>query len=339
MRPLYFFLVILLSAHSLATPTVKIVTAQQQMYAKPISISGIIEHKTQQKLAFKIPGFVSDIYVQQGESIKKGQLLASLDLEEIQADLQQAKANAVLANNDLKRAQRLFDNNTISQAQWDQAQAQLDIAQAAENKAQFNLRHAEIKAPADGIVLKRLIENNEMVAAGNPAFLVSNQEDGWIIKASVADKDFTRLSLGDTASVHIPAITKQDLQAQVSELPASADIFQTYRVELAINQPHGKLVDGLISHISIIPQQKEAVILLPSSAMVRATRPQNNRALYSEVDIFVLNEQQQAELRKVLISGIDDNKLVVIKGLNQGEKVITLGAAYLTHLQAVKVEN
>lgn len=334
---LAFTILATLSTQSLADALVKTVTAKQQLYAKPIHVSGIIEHKTQQKLAFKIPGFVDQIYVKQGDRIHQGQLLASLDLEEIQAELQQAKANTVLAKNELNRAQRLFEKNTISKAQLDQAQAQLDIANAVERKAQFNLRHAEIKAPADGVILQRFIEQNELLAAGSPAFLVSNQDDGWIIKTTLADKDFLRLNLDDTASVHIPALAEQDTQAKVSELAASAGLFQTYTVELSLIEPNSQLVDGLVSHITISPQAKETRILLPSSAMVRATRPQDSKALYSEIDIFVLNSQQQAELRKVLISGIDGDQLVVTQGLNAGEKVITLGAAYLTHLQKVKV--
>lgn len=336
---LAFIILALFSTHSLAEVLVKTVTAKQQPYAKPIHISGIIEHKTQQKLAFKVPGFVEKIYVKQGERIRQGQLLASLDLEEIEAELQQAKANAVLAKNELNRAQRLFDKNTLSQAQLDQAQAQLDIALAAERKARFNLRHAEIKAPNDGIVLKRLIETNELVSAGNPAFLVSNQADGWIIKTSLADKDFTRLQFGDAANVSIPAVAEKVLPAKVSELAASSDAFQTYAVEFSIEQDNVELSQGLISHLTIYPQQTQSVILLPSSAMVRATRPQDSHALYSEVDIFVVNEKQQAELRKVIISGIDKDKIIVTKGLAAGEEVVTLGAAYLSHLQAVKVDN
>lgn len=339
MRALSLLLVVLFSSHSLAAPLVKTVTAKQQMYAKPIHISGIIEHKTLNRLAFKIPGFIEAIHVQQGEAIKKGQLLASLDLEEIQAELQQAQANTILAKNEFERAQRLFKQNMLSQAQLDQAQAQMDVAKAIERKAQFNLRHAQIKAPADGVILHRLIEKNEMLAAGSPAFIVSTQQDGWIIKATVADKDFMRLSLGDPASVYISALGNDSIPAKISELPASAGPFQTYTIELSIEQSNKQLVHGLVGQINIQLQQKESVILLPSSAMVRATRPQNNQALYSEIDIFVLNSKQQAELRKVVISTIDGEQLVVIKGLEQGEQVITAGSAYLTHLQDVTVQD
>lgn len=343
MRSSLVLLTILIAcaSHTFAATPVKVMQAKQQDYSKPIHLSGVIEHKTSQQLAFKVPGFVDQISVQQGQSVEKGQLLASLDLEEINAEYQQAQANTVLAKNEWQRAKSLFDKNMLSQAQLDQSLAQYDVAKAVETKARFNLRHAQIKAPSNGIILKRLIEKNELLAAGSPAFVLADQNDGWIIKAAVSDKDFIRLRLHDPAELALTALPGQTLKAHISELPAMADQFQTYTIELKVDaEDSTSLHQGLVSYITITPQQTQKLILLPSSAMVRAKRTATERAnaQYSQIDIFVVNAQQQAELRSVNLQAIVGDKLLISDGLNDGETVVISGANYLSHLQDVEIQ-
>ena len=126
---------------------VEVVSAHYAEYAKAIRISGLLENKSEQSLGFKVPGLVSHVYVDEGQFVKKGQLLASLDLEEIDAEV--AKAKSVLANaqRNLERFQSLQGQNALSMDQLQSAQTRMEIAQSDLTVATFNRRYAVIKAP------------------------------------------------------------------------------------------------------------------------------------------------------------------------------------------------
>lgn len=312
---------------------VAVVGVQYQDYARPVRVSGLLENKSEQNLAFKISGLVRSIHANEGQWVKEGQILAQLNLEEI--DAQVAKAQSVLANaeRNLERFQSLQGQNALSIEQLQKAETQVDVARSDLTVARFNQRHAVIRAPAAGRILKRFIENNEMVAPGTPAFVFAPKKSGWVMRLGVTDRDRVRLSLNDRAVVTLDAFPGVEYAATVSELAARADATQTFGLELQVAEDSAHpLLAGFVGYAQITPQQTRHVILLPAAAMVRAHRSEAVRAAgyASDIDIFVVNDQQQAELRKVPLLAIEQNHLVVDGGLAEGEQVVVTGAAYLS---------
>lgn len=327
---------------SLAQPPlpVEVVSVSWQDYARPVRFSGVLENKSEQNLAFKISGLVRRVLVNEGQWVKQGQLLAALDLEEI--DAQVAKAESVLANaeRNLGRFQSLQGSDALSVEQLQSAETQVDVARSDLTVARFNQRHAIIRAPADGRILKRVIENNEIVAPGTPAFLFAPRQSGWVLRGGVSDRDIVRLSLDDQADVHMDAYPGQSFPARISELAARADQSQTFGVELRLQDEAGQpLLAGFVGHATIVPAQTRPAVLLPPGAMVRAYRSEQARRLgmQSEVELFVVNAQQQAELRRVPLLAIESGQLVITGGLNDGEQVVVAGSAYLSQGRSVAV--
>lgn len=325
-------------AQAQAPLPVEVITAHWQEYARPIRVSGVLEHKSEQKLAFKISGLISRVNVNEGQWVKQGQILAQLDLEEINAQV--AKAQAVLANTqrNLKRFQALQRSDALSMDQLQYAETQVELAQADLTIAQFNQRHALIQAPADGRILKRLIENNEMLAAGSPAFIFASKESDWIVRVGVTDKDRMRLGLADQAIVTFDAYHGVQYPAIVTELAAHADSTQTFSLDLQIkeNKQH-PLLTGFIAYAEITPKKTQTVMLLPTTAMARAHRSEKARrlGLAAEIDVFVVQNDQRVERRKVSLLAVEQNYLLIVAGLSEGEQVVVTGANYLSPNRAV----
>lgn len=321
---------------------VEVVNVQWQDYARPVRISGLLENKSEQNLAFKVSGLVHSIHANEGQWVKQGQVLARLDLEEI--DAQVAKAQSVLANSErnLERFQSLQGSNALSIEQLQQAETQTEVARSDLTVAKFNQRHAVIRAPADGRVLKRFIENNEMVAPGTPAFLFAPKKSGWVMRVGVTDRDRVRLELQDPAVVTLDAYAGVEYQAEVSELAARADATQTFGLELQVQEDsQHPLLAGFVGYAEIMPQKTQSIILLPAAAMVRAYRSETARkaGYASEIDLYVVDEQARAQLRKVPLLAIEQNHLVVAGGLEDGEQVVVTGAAFLSSGRAVSVQS
>ena len=170
-----------------------------------------------------------------------------------------------------------------------------------------------------------------MVAPGTPAFLFAPRQSGWVLRGGVSDRDIVRLSLEDQAAVQFDAFPGQSFPARISELAARADQSQTFGVELRVlEQGSQPLLAGFVGHASITPVHTRPAILLPPAAMVRAFRSEQARQLgmQSEVEVFVVNAQQQAELRRLPLLALESGQLVITGGLDEGEQVVIAGAAY-----------
>ncbi|MCD8520687.1 MAG: efflux RND transporter periplasmic adaptor subunit [Saccharospirillaceae bacterium] len=357
-RPSGLFLLSVLSVF-LALPVlsqpavpVETVAAQWQDYARPLRISGVLENKSEQNLAFKINGLVGQVAADEGQWVKAGQVLAALNLEEI--DAQVAKAESVLANaeRNLARFQSLQGLDALSVEQLQSAETQVDVARSDLTVARFNQRHAVIRAPADGRVLKRSVEANEMVSNGKPVFLFAARTSGWVLRAGVTDKDIVRLRLQDRADVRFDAYPGEVFQAELSQLAGRADASQTFEIELWVTGKREQpLLAGFVGHAVITPARTRPAVLLPVGAMVRTYNQRNpdhstsdrsipEQGVRGEVEVFVVQNTAtgaQAELRRLPLLALDHNQLVIAGGLQEGERVVVAGAPYLSHGRAVTV--
>jgi len=309
---------------------VEITQVDFKPYAKPLRVSGLLENKSEQTLAFKVGGLVRKVYVDEGEFVKKGQRLAVLDLEEI--DAQVAKAKSVLANaeRNLARFQSLQGQNALSVDQLQAAETQVDVARSDLTVAQFNRRHAEIKAPASGRVLKRSIEPNELLSAGQPAFVFASQKRGWVLRTGVTDKDIVRLQMADEAELKFDAYPNQIFKAQVSELAGRADAAtQTFEIELRLADTKKNLLAGFVGHGRVYPSNKESLAMLPLTSVLRTKA--------DTAEVYVLDVEDKAHLRTVNIAFIEGGFMAIREGVQQDERIVVQGAPYLSEGRDVAI--
>jgi RND family efflux transporter MFP subunit len=321
----------LLATMTMAQPAVVVETQRlvPEFYAQTVRISGVLENQSEQTLAFKVPGLVRKVRVEEGSEVSAGQVLAALDLEEI--DAQVDKAQSVLANAErqLKRFRSLQGSNALSIERLQQAETQVEVARSDLTVARFNQRHAVIRAPADGRVLKRFIEPNEMAAVGAPMFAFAAHTDGWVLSAGVTDRDVVRLQPGDAAELQFDAFPAKRWPAVVSEMAGRADASHTYRVALRLTTDSPQLLAGLVGHAVITPKQTQTATRLPLTAMVRGH--------HGEVEFFVA-QNQQAQLRRLPLVALEDNG-VWVSGLADDADVIVRGAQYLRDGVAIRQQD
>ena len=163
-----------------AKPTpVRIQQASQGPAIPPIDTSGIVTNKNEMRLSFKMGGLVRRIHVQEGDVVKQGQRLAEIELTEVNAQVEQARQMAEKAARDLKRGENLYADQVISLEQLQDLRTQAAMAEASFKSAQFNLGYSVIVAPRDGVVLRKLVEERELVPAGNPVLVFGESARGF----------------------------------------------------------------------------------------------------------------------------------------------------------------
>lgn len=297
-----------------------------------IRASGQVSSETEAKPSFKTGGVIARILVEEGALVKKGQLLATLDLTEINAQVQQATEAVAKSKRDLQRVKNLHADSVATLENLQDATTGLAVAEENLRMAKFNQGYSEIRSPINGKVVKKLVNQGEIVGPGMPAFYILGTGTGdWVIKAGLADRDWARLKPGDRATVQFDAYPGKTFEAKVSQLadtgnPASG----TFDVELKLTTPPPRLAAGLIASVEIFPKNEGPQTVIPLDALVETNR--------SEATVFTI-KNGVAQAVPVKIAFLHQDKVVVQSGLENVEKVVTAGAPYLTdRAKVVEVE-
>ena len=195
----------------------------------PLYASGVLTSKASMMLSFKIGGIVEKLYVEEGQTVTKGQLLATLNLVEINAQVTQSQHAVDKAQRDLKRAQNLYQDTVVTLEQVENSETAFEVAQAGLRIARFNQNYARIVAPASGKILKRFVENHELVNPGSPILsLAGTGKNAFVIRIGVADRDIVKLQANDSAQVQFDAYPGEVFSAIVTELAEAADPIDRY---------------------------------------------------------------------------------------------------------------
>ena len=315
----------------LAVP-VRLEAVRKLRLAQPVHTSGRLASSSEIKLSFKIGGIIDRISVREGQKVRKGQVLASLKLDEIEGRVTQARAGFEKAQRDFKRVQNLYADSVTTLEQMQNAESGLKVARSNLEIAEFNLTHAVIAAPSDGHILKKLAEAGELTGSGQPILFFGSQSGRWIVKTGVADRDLVHLSLGDSASIRFDAWPGRNFPAAVQEIAAGPDPQNgLYEIKLALNPFSESLFSGFIAGVDIYPSVKEMVSVIPFEALVSVS----NLAGY----VYRIDKDSLAVKISVEIAYFLDDDAVIRKGLEGIDAVITEGAAYLRGNKKVKVVN
>jgi RND family efflux transporter MFP subunit len=304
------------------TVNVKVQTVQYLEYKIPVRVTGRLSTTTEMKLSFKTGGIVKQLLVRDGETVKRGDVLAKLDLSEIQAQALQADIGLDKARRDLRRAGNLYRDSVVTLEQYQNAESAYALAEAQKRIADFNLEYSQIRAPSDGKVHKLLVEESEMISPGYPAILFASMENDWVVRVAVTDKDVVKLALGNAATVSMDPFPGQDFKAIVDELGTVADpTTGSYEAELIVVHPHPEFRTGFISRAEIYPRQFMKSMVVPIEALMDAS---DNSAY-----VF-LYENGRAQRRRIRTGTILNEQVVVLEGISEGALVITEGAKYLS---------
>ncbi len=312
---------------------VALVAAHNGPAAPTIRTTAMLAHKDEMRLAFKISGVISRINVDEGATVKAGQVLAELELAEIGSQVEQTRQLLSKAERDLERGEQLYREQVIALEALQDLKTQRNITAQTLKATSFNREYAVITAPTDGVVLRKLLQARETVAPGASVLVLGSAATGYVLKASLADRDVVQLALGDSAKVRFDALPGTSLNATVTRLPAAADQRTgLFDVELALTTPDARLRSGLLARIALTPASAtaNALVHVPIAAILEGER--------ARASVFVFDASTQSVSRRaVQVAFIDGVQVALSGGLEAGALVVTDGAAYVEEGKKVKV--
>jgi RND family efflux transporter MFP subunit len=341
----------------IVTP-VRVRTVEQRSQLAGARYSGTVEPGTRVDLAFKVGGYVRDLAqtksgnethkVQEGDWVTKGTVLAvvrendyEMRVSAAQAGVAEAIAAQKQAQLDFERAQKLHSTNAIAKVELDTQGARLETANARVEGAKSRIQEAQIaladctlRAPIDGVVLKRPIEVGTLVAPGSVAFVLADTRNVKVVFGA-PDKLIEKLKPGGTLTVTFEAVPG-DYAATISRIAPSADLkSRVFEVEATIPNPTDQLKVGMIAKL-VVPEAALATsaLVLPLTAVVRS--PRDARGF----SVFVVDGEagkERAHLRDVKLGEVVGNGVVVSDGLKPDERVVSMGATLITDGEPVRV--
>lgn len=301
-----------------------------------ISVSGtLMPQGAASMVAFQVPGRILKVVFREGEAVRKGQVLAVLDgenlthaLEAAHAQTLAAKAGADQAEQEFQRMRQLFESRSLAPndfakftAARDTARQGLQQAIAAESAARKNLAEATLAAPISGFISRRLAEPGVMVGAGQPVLEIA-QLDPIEVNVGIPETDIRLVKLGQPALVTLPSWPGSAYQGKVRVVNVSADpATRTYMARISVPNPGRDLKVGMVAEVSITGSQRVDLLTIPAEAVVRDPQgatlvflyyPDQRRVFSKRVEIGGLYG------RDIQVkSGLTDRELVVVAGQNQ----------------------
>ncbi|TSA36620.1 MAG: efflux RND transporter periplasmic adaptor subunit [Porphyromonadaceae bacterium] len=302
-----------------------------QEISLPVRSGGIVATSEEIKLSFKTGGIVARTYVKEGDAVKQGQLLAVLNLSEINAQVNQAKNGYDKALRDYNRAKNLYVDSVATLEQMQNAETAMNVSKSVLDIAQFNQSHSKIVAPKSGVILRQLVKGNELVASGYPVYALGISGKNWIIRTALSDRDIVKVNIGDSASVVIDAWPGQPFTAVVSQIDESSNpMTGTYETELKLNENKNRLASGFIANIEIFPSRKVSYYLIPMASVVEA----DGRVGY----VYEVTPTGTAKKVKVTIATLYGAQAAISGGLENVKEVVSEGVAYLTDGMPVDIK-
>lgn len=347
MKPIAFISllsVMVLAACGPATPEettaveyrlVKTQTVETGPAAGLIEVPGIGAFRDETRLSFKVGGVIDSITVREGDLVSRGQRLAALNKQDVNAAVSQASAGFEKAQRDLQRGKLLHEQEVISKVQLDNLQTAAQAARAQLSQAQFASQTAEINAQANGVVLKRFAQAGEVVSPGQPIVLIGSQSSGFVMKASLADRQAVHVRMGTNAQVEFDALPGVKWPGKVIELSQAADpATGTYGVLVALDTGAHKdvnLLSGMQGRAQIEPANFSGTrSYVPIEAVVEG----DNKAAW----IYTLEADSTVKRQPVQVAFINGDKIALTNNLPEGTRVVSTGAAYLQDGETVKVQ-
>ncbi|NLR77415.1 efflux RND transporter periplasmic adaptor subunit [Chitinophaga eiseniae] len=300
---------------------VSILKVQQNNIPQELTYSGTIEPDNTAEVGFAVPGVVNNIAVEEGQPVKQGALMASLDATEYSNALAIANAGLDQAEDLYNRLNELYQKNSLPAKDYIDIKTKLAQARANKLISAKRIADSRLYAPITGIITARKIERGSAAAPGVPAFTIV-KTDMVYARISVPESEVGALKQGTIAQVFIPTL-HDSIPGKITIINPQADATsRTYSVKIKLNNTGGQLLPGMLADIRLHTGASTAAITIPATAVVRDA----DDLIY----VFVANAQSKAVRKRISVGALTGkNEVVVTSGLTDGEQVIVAGQTQL----------
>jgi membrane fusion protein (multidrug efflux system) len=286
-----------------------------------------IEANNEAEVVAKVGGEVRQIFVEEGDSVREGQVLARLDGDRLRLEVAQSEANLRKLERDYTRFQELSEKGLVAKGTVENAKFDLDALRAAYDRARLELSYTEIRAPIAGVVSARNIKLGNTINANDPTFTVTDL-DPLVAYVHVPEKEFRKLAPGQPAEVMVDALGGTRFTGTIAFISPTVDPQTgTFRAKLEVPDASRRLKPGMFARVNIVYERRENALQVPRNSILDSDGSQS---------VFVVsgNKAEQRRIKPGLVNG---GWVEVTEGLKGDERIVVVGQGGLKSGTLVKV--
>ena len=277
----------------------------------------------------KVAGEVRRIYVEEGDEVEKGRVLAKLDGDRLRLELNESRARLNKLEREYERNVDLREKGLLSEGDFERIKFEMEALQASYNLASLELDYTQIRAPIDGVVSERYIKVGRTLSVNDPVFRVTGY-DPLVAYLHIPGREFDNIDAGQVVAIDVDALSGAPLIASVTRVGPTIDpVTGTFKATIEISNERRTIKPGMFARINVVYDRHENVLQVPRSAIVEDL---------GSASVFVV-EDDVAESRPVETGYSNGGMVEVISGLGDDDRVVVIGQLGLKPDSRVSVIN
>jgi len=326
--------------------SIKTMTVSKQEAEKIFKFSGLVAAVDSSGLSFQVGGQVVSVNVDIGDRVTKDQVLAVLDPEPFQLDVDAIKAELIKAKDNVdkskaehERQKRIFEQGAgaqrfveVSEFNYKAAKSAVNYQIARLDQVKRNLRKTKLLAPYDGTIAWRSVQPNEEVGIGQKVFEI-NATGKMEVQLAVPETTIDQIKIDDPATITFPTLPGESTKGRISYIGSAAVKANAFPVKVVLIEPDEKVLPGMTAEANLIVKAKNRKpgYIVPFQALLPAPEPDQGFA-------FVYDPQTSTVKKTAVRSrGSENKEIIIYEGLAAGDIIAAAGVSFLADGMKVKL--
>ena len=288
---------------------VPLITLQAADVAEDTISSGSVTSDKRISIASRLSGYIGNIAVREGDRVKQGDAMFRVDPVDVMQAVNQARADLRDAETDRARYTALLKENAVSKQQFDKVQLRYAVAKSKLTQAENQLQYAEVKAPVDGTVVKKLLNTGDLASPGATVLILENAQQ-LSVETYISERFIAAIHEGDEASVELASL-RQPLKAVIRQVvPAADPLTHQFLVKLSMPQMP-EVLPGMFAEVRFAIGSRKA-LLVPLTAVVE------RHGLHG---VYVADADNTLHYRLIRPGREIDGRIEALAGLSDGDRI------------------
>ncbi len=315
-----------------ATP-VEVLEINPKDFTRFVEVQGRVEADDFVNVSSEIGGRITSLLVEEGDYVRKGQLLATTDLETVEKQIAEIETQLELANTVYERQKRLWDQNIGSEIQYLEAKTRMEGLEKSLETLESQISKKNIYAPIGGYVDREFLQEGETASPGMPIIQILNTVE-IKVTADIQENFLSAIEKGDSVTVRFPALNLS-IDETVTQLGRTIDLNnRTFEIQIKTSSRSGQLKPNLLAVIRFKDFQAEDIISVPLDA------------IHEEVNgnkfVYIVNEESgrfTAKKSYVELGESNVNEVIIASGVRNGDRLITKGSKGISQGELVRINS
>jgi RND family efflux transporter MFP subunit len=287
-----------------------------------IYATGTVEPTVMLPIAPRTGARLVELNADEGDRVRKGQVLARLDDADLASTVEELEARARYARAQNERSEDLVRKGFMAKAETDRTRSELDAADAAVKRARSQRDYMSLTAPAEGLIIKRDGERGQFIAAGQAVFFLSCCAP-LRVSAEVDEEDIGRVHVGQKAVLRADALPGEVLDGKVKEITPKGDpVARSYRVRIELDDPERFKV-GMTVDANLIVAERQDALLVPATAVQEDT-------------VWTVDEKNHLRRHKVRVGVSGAGRTEILEGIPADARIVDSPPADLKEGRAAR---